>query len=74
MFEFDWRSPETCAKLQTAEAAETADFAWECWRRSSDYKEKSSHETTTTIVKNRGIVVIEDLKIKSMAKSGRALS
>src|ERR1700756_108231 len=36
MFEFDWRSPETYAKLQTAEAA---DFAWECLRRNSD-----SHE------------------------------
>jgi hypothetical protein len=33
MFEFDWRSPETYAKLQTAEAA---DFAWEYLRRNSD--------------------------------------
>jgi hypothetical protein len=74
MLQFDWRSPETCAKLQTAEAAETADFAWECRRRSSDYKGGSSHETATTLVKNHGIVVIEDLKIKSMTRSGRALS
>jgi Family of unknown function (DUF6499) len=37
MFEFDWRSPETYAKLQTAEAA---DFAWECLRRNSDYREE----------------------------------
>jgi hypothetical protein len=36
MSEFDWRSPETYAKLQTAEAA---DFAWECLRRNSDYRE-----------------------------------
>jgi hypothetical protein len=36
MFEFDWRSPETYARLQTAEAA---DFAWECLRRNSDYRE-----------------------------------
>jgi hypothetical protein len=36
MFEFDWRSPETYAKLQTAEAA---DFAWECLRRNSDCRE-----------------------------------
>jgi hypothetical protein len=36
MFEFDWRSPETYAKLQTAEAA---DFAWECLRRNGDYRE-----------------------------------
>jgi hypothetical protein len=36
MSEFDWRSPEAYAKLQTAEAA---DFAWECRRRNSDYRE-----------------------------------
>jgi hypothetical protein len=36
MFEFDWRSPETYAKLQTAEAA---DFAWECLRRNRDDRE-----------------------------------
>jgi Family of unknown function (DUF6499) len=36
MFEFDWRSPETYAKLQTAEAA---DFAWEYLRRNTDYRE-----------------------------------
>jgi hypothetical protein len=36
MSEFDWRSPETYAKLQTAEAA---DFASECRRRNSDYRE-----------------------------------
>jgi Family of unknown function (DUF6499) len=36
MFEFDRRSPETYLKLQTAEAA---DFAWECLRRNSDYRE-----------------------------------
>jgi hypothetical protein len=29
----DWRSPETYAKLQTAEAP---DFAWECFRRNSN--------------------------------------
>jgi Family of unknown function (DUF6499) len=40
MFEFDWRSPETYAKLQTAEAA---DFAWEYLRRNSDYR-RLSHE------------------------------
>jgi Family of unknown function (DUF6499) len=36
MFEFDWRSPDTYAKLQAAEAA---DFAWECIRRNSDHRE-----------------------------------
>jgi hypothetical protein len=36
MFESDWRSPETYAKLQTVEAA---DFAWECLRRNRDYRE-----------------------------------
>jgi hypothetical protein len=36
MSEFDWRSPETYARLQTAEAA---DFAWECLRRNSDYQD-----------------------------------
>jgi Family of unknown function (DUF6499) len=36
MSEFDWRSPETYAKLQTAEAA---DLAWECLRRNSDCRE-----------------------------------
>jgi hypothetical protein len=36
MFEFDWRSPETYARLQSTE---TADFAWECRRRNSDYRE-----------------------------------
>jgi hypothetical protein len=35
MSNFDWRSPETYAKMQTAEAA---DFAWEYLRRSSDYR------------------------------------
>jgi hypothetical protein len=36
MCEFDWRSPETYAKLQTAEAA---DFAWEFLRRNSECRE-----------------------------------
>jgi hypothetical protein len=36
MFEFDWRSPETYAKLQAAQAA---DFAWECLRRNGGYRE-----------------------------------
>jgi hypothetical protein len=36
MSEFDWRSPETYARLQTVEAA---DFAWECRRRNSDCRE-----------------------------------
>jgi Family of unknown function (DUF6499) len=36
MFEFDGRSPETYAKLQTAEAS---DFAWEYLRRNSDCRE-----------------------------------
>jgi hypothetical protein len=36
MSEFDWRSPETYARLQSAEAA---DFAWEYLRRNSDYRE-----------------------------------
>ena len=36
MSEFDWRSPETYAKLQTAESA---DFAWEYLRRSYEYRE-----------------------------------
>jgi hypothetical protein len=35
MSDFDWRSPETYAKMQAAEAA---DFAWEYLRRSSDYR------------------------------------
>ena len=35
MSEFDWRSPETYKKLQTAEAP---DFAWECLRRNDDYR------------------------------------
>ena len=41
MSDFEWRSPETYAKLQTAEAA---DFAWECCRRNSDYREDLSRE------------------------------
>ena len=36
MSEFDWRSPETYAKLQTAEAA---DFACEYLRRNCDCRE-----------------------------------
>jgi hypothetical protein len=45
MFELDWRSPETYAKLQNAEAA---DFAWECRRRSSDYRE--DHRTSPNMI------------------------
>jgi hypothetical protein len=37
MSEFDWRSPEAYAKMQTAEATE---FAWECLRRNGDYREE----------------------------------
>jgi transcriptional regulator len=36
MSDFEWRSPETYAKLQTAEAA---DFAGECGRRKSHCRE-----------------------------------
>jgi hypothetical protein len=36
MSEFDWRSPEAYANLQSAEAT---DFAWECLRRNLDYRE-----------------------------------
>lgn len=35
MSEFDWRSPEAYASLQSAEAI---DFAWECLRRNLDYR------------------------------------
>jgi hypothetical protein len=35
MSEFDWRSPETYGKLQSAEMP---DFAWECLRRNDDYR------------------------------------
>jgi hypothetical protein len=45
MFEFDWRSPETYAKLQNAEAA---DLAWECRRRSSDCRE--DHRTRPNMI------------------------
>jgi len=40
MSDFEWRSPETYAKLQTAETAETADFAGECGRRASPCREE----------------------------------
>jgi uroporphyrinogen-III synthase len=50
MSEFDWRSPETYAKLQTAEAV---DFAWECLRRNSrcreDYRTRQNSEAIAAI-------------------------
>ncbi|WP_291606300.1 DUF6499 domain-containing protein [Bradyrhizobium sp.] len=34
---FDWRSPESYARLETAEAP---DFAWELLRRNADYRKE----------------------------------
>ena len=50
MSDFEWRSPETYAKLQTAEAA---DFAGECGRRNShcreDYRTPRNSEAIAAI-------------------------
>jgi hypothetical protein len=60
---FEWRSPETCAKLQTTEAP---DFAWECFRRNNDYREDyrtrpntisgSMHGSASAVTDRTGVV------------------
>jgi hypothetical protein len=50
MSDFEWRSPETYAKLQTTEAR---DFAWECLRRNSHrrdyYRTRQNSEAIAAI-------------------------
>jgi hypothetical protein len=50
MSDFEWRSPETYAKLQTTEAA---DFARECLRRNShcpeNYRTRQNSEAIAAI-------------------------
>jgi Proteobacterial transcriptional regulator-like domain len=70
MSDLDWRSPETYAKLQTAEAA---DFAWEYFRRNRGCREDYRTRPNTISDSMRLGELLQGSNRRSLQFEGRSI-